>query len=323
MSKDKLFLGVDGGASKTTAILTDNDNQIAGKGTSGSTNLHNQSREKVEYHLDVAISNALGANKLSDVNSLCLGISGIESTKNQQQFINLLKSKYSNKYKRSIILVNDDYIGLRSGSNSNHAIVTISGTGANCYGINNTDESKAGNWGFLVGDQASGFSLGQSLWKAVVKEYDHRSSETELSVAFLDEYTNNDIGELIESVYLQNDPVSYIAQATKILASPDVQRLPAIQSIVKQFINEMLLSIKTVATHLNFDKNTKFDLVLIGGVFDLEELICHKLINKASQYYPKVNIIKPENKPAFGAARVAKAYHHNKDYRLPKLHFII
>lgn len=324
MLSQKYYLGVDGGASKTSAILIDDTNKIVGQGTSGGTNLHNISKETVEKNLISSINIALGDLSLNQATSACFGFAGIENEITRNEIVNIVKQKFGNSIQKNIILVKDEFIGLRAGTLSDNAIILISGTGSNCFGINNTDnEAAAGNQGYLVGDLGSGFSLGQALIMESVKEYDQRSETTALTRAILEQYQQTDLGQFIETVYQSKDPIKYIAQATKILHNHHIYTLPKVELIINQTIIEILLALSTVVTKLGFSNDSQFDVVLVGGVFNLEKVITLPLINQIRRHYPQANINRPQHESAYGACQIAKSYSLDTTYRLPNLHFVI
>src|SRR5215510_14601839 len=72
-SREKLFLGIDGGGTKTHAVITDSSFRVLGEGFSGAGNPLRVGLEEAVLHVEEAVSGACEqvGIELEDVDSAC------------------------------------------------------------------------------------------------------------------------------------------------------------------------------------------------------------------------------------------------------------
>jgi N-acetylglucosamine kinase-like BadF-type ATPase len=76
-SRAKYFLGIDGGGTKTHAVITDASFQIIGEGFSGAGNPLRAGLEEAVAHVEQAIADACAEARIepADIDSACAAIS--------------------------------------------------------------------------------------------------------------------------------------------------------------------------------------------------------------------------------------------------------
>jgi N-acetylglucosamine kinase-like BadF-type ATPase len=89
-----------------------------------------------------------------------------------------------------------------SGSPTGAALALVCGTGSIVYGRTITGELiRAGGWGYLFGDEGSGYAIGVAALRAVMQAYDGRGQKTTLSQLVLDQYHLQTPPELVTKLY--------------------------------------------------------------------------------------------------------------------------
>ena len=72
-------------------------------------------------------------------------------------------------------MVNDALVALEAGAPGEPGVVVISGTGSISYGRNAQGEAaRAGGWGYVLGDEGSGYWIGRAALRAVLRQADRR-----------------------------------------------------------------------------------------------------------------------------------------------------
>ena len=72
-----------------------------------------------------------------------------------------------------IVIVNDALIALETGAPGQPGVVIISGTGSIAYGRNAAGEAaRSGGWGYVLGDEGSGYWIGRAALRAVLRAAD-------------------------------------------------------------------------------------------------------------------------------------------------------
>ena len=121
-------LGVDGGATKTMAVVGDERGNVLGVGLGGPTNYQITGLDMAMEHLGAAVSSALEAAKLSltDISQAVFGMAGADFP---IDFENLKKGISGLYPDLRAEIVNDTWVGFRAGTALPYGGVVISGSG--------------------------------------------------------------------------------------------------------------------------------------------------------------------------------------------------
>lgn len=84
-----------------------------------------------------------------------------------------------------VIVENDAICALASGTYGESGIVLIAGTGSisYCYNKKTNELNRVGGWGYVLGDEGSGYDIGRQALVAIMKSYDGRGKSTQLTEA--------------------------------------------------------------------------------------------------------------------------------------------
>ncbi|MDR4508390.1 MAG: hypothetical protein MRJ65_09175 [Candidatus Brocadiaceae bacterium] len=155
-------LGIEGGGTKTTCFLADENGNVLGRGMGGSSNPYFAGTEEIKAALQESM---LGAIKSSpspvfQIETLCAGVAGAGTEEKKIEIRNLVwkvindhgGARVSKNFtpERHIEIHSDAVIALVAGAHKRHGIVVISGTGSVIYGETEDGKtSRAGGWGNL------------------------------------------------------------------------------------------------------------------------------------------------------------------------------
>src|SRR4030095_12707011 len=90
-------------------------------------------------------------------------------------------------YKARVLVVNDALVALEAGAPRQPGGGIISGTGSISYGRHARGEAaRSGGWGYVLGDEGSGYWIGRAALRAVLREADKRGPETSLTEMLLE-----------------------------------------------------------------------------------------------------------------------------------------
>ena len=178
-------LGIDGGGSRTRALLCDNHGQIIGQGLSRGTNPRTSSAGELKLHLQEAIEQATRSIDCSKILAAHFGIAGAGDARTRAKIQGIAKELLSEQTTRTI--GHDLEIALVGALGSNTGIVLVAGTGSACYGRTCDGRStKCGDWGDLVDDVGSGSWIGLRALQVCVRQTDGRLPESPLKQAVMD-----------------------------------------------------------------------------------------------------------------------------------------
>lgn len=173
------YLGVDGGGSKTLAVVCDESGRIAGRAASGCGN-HQLGVELAQRNIRAAVDDALrqaGIGKKQVVRSV-FGLAGAD----READFRILRPMIAALDMGEHEIVCDTVIGLRAGTKQAHGVVVICGSGTNCYGINRQgEELQVGGFGYAFGDFGGGSDLAVEVFRSVIRAWEGREPFTLLS----------------------------------------------------------------------------------------------------------------------------------------------
>ena len=162
------FLGIDGGGSKTVAVIVDADGNRRGQAQAGSANHHAVSLPTAVANLHQATAGAAQIAGCSlPVAAGWIGTAGMDNSSDYD-----LLMPHLHPLAASIRLTNDAELVL---SVLDHAVgvALIAGTGAIAVGRDHSGRWKrASGWGHILGDEGSGYYIGSQALQAVVRALD-------------------------------------------------------------------------------------------------------------------------------------------------------
>jgi N-acetylglucosamine kinase-like BadF-type ATPase len=213
----ELFLAVDTGGTKTAACLVDlsapQDNCVLGRGLGTAGNPFSVGFAEATRAITNAIEQARSAARRDSghVSRLMLSIAGAANSQISQQFVRWAHDAYQID---QVAIVSDVLPILAAGTPSCCVIALIAVTGSIAFGRAADGRTKrCGGWGYLLGDEGSGYSVGRSALSHALRELEsetlwHPNSLTEAVVSKLQVKT---VTELTRAVYTNADPRSSIA----------------------------------------------------------------------------------------------------------------
>ncbi len=317
MADTRYVLGIDGGSSKTLALLATEDGEIIGRGQGGTSNFYLASDGGWQTALVTAVSQAFISAGMTPfkVNQLCLGLSGVDRPDERQQVSDWLEHQ---QFAEHNFIDNDVFLLLWSGNDQmtqglqGWGAGLIAGTGS--IAIGRTEDgrtARAGGWGYLFGDEGSGFAIGCAALRAVCMAEDGRKPGTMLKDMILDSWRLTSVTDLIPLLYSnnaeRNRKISSLAIVVQEAAS--LQDEVAIK-IEAHAANNLALALGAVCRKLAF--KAEVPLALGGSVITKNELLAAQVLMQLNQQGWKFSPIAYAMVPAEGAVAMALHYLHNR-----------
>lgn len=260
-------LGIDGGGTKTSGVVADENGTVYMQAVGESSNPNTLTQEKFEEVLYKLLKDLQQQNPgvFSKLDMCFAGMSGVGESGLDVEFTGLLKKWLPEKTK--VVVKNDAYNALYSGTLGNPGIVQIAGTGSITFGINYEEKKeRCGGWGYLFDDAGSGYYFGKEALRTVFEEYDGRGTATSMTKKILNAMETEEVPGLISKIYGNVHPRSVISKLSPIV----VEAAEAGDSVAKDIIcaacEEMMKCIEACHRKL-FPPNHPTVIVLSGGVF--------------------------------------------------------
>ena len=212
---DPLYLGIDGGGSKTLAVIVDAQGNERGRGSAAGANHHAAGLPHALAQIELAVHHALAAvGGELPLAGAWVGLAGIDDPTDQALLLPHLRA-----LSHHLRLTNDAelLLGALPGA---LGVALIAGTGAIALGCDAQGQrARANGWGHLIGDEGSGYAIGQAALRAVTRAADGRGPATALCAVVLAAWNLADPAALIPHVYADPDKVVIARLAPLVLAA--------------------------------------------------------------------------------------------------------
>lgn len=269
MNASNLVIGIDGGGSHTVAWLalaeTPQGSVPLGEGRSGGCNPQSVDWELARENLSLAVDGAFRAAGVrpTTVSAACLALAGGDRELPQRQITCWADER---RLARRLRLVNDAVPVLAAGSPKGAGVALIAGTGSIAFGRDAQGRTaRAGGWGYLLGDEGSGYSIAMSGLRYAAKSIDGRCAATQLADLFLQELELVDSSELITAVYRRSSDRAWIASlAHVVFAAAQHDDAVALQIIAKAG-HDLAQMVAAVVRKLDLQRDP-YPLAVAGGI---------------------------------------------------------
>jgi len=299
-------LGIDVGGTKTVCLLADDDARVLALGREEGANLQGAGELALEKVLHLVMESTLAGTGVIP-SAICLGIAGVDRP-GDEAVVRSIMGRIG--YKARILVVNDALIALEAGVGAAPGIVIVSGTGSIAYGRDADGQaSRAGGWGYVLGDEGSGYWIGRLALRAVVRHADGRGRVTSLTPRLLHHFGVAKAAELINKVYHEElAPRSIASLARYVQQSRDEGDLVA-AGILNRAADELITAATAVMNRLELT-DREFTFVLAGGMFHAVPWLCDQMQLLLPALARHSKVIRLEAEPALGAVRLAIAELH-------------
>jgi N-acetylglucosamine kinase-like BadF-type ATPase len=262
-SMSDYLLGIDGGGSKTAVLIARRDGTPLGRGEGGPSNYHAVGKEKAFEALDAAISQAWVDTGMHEqpVAAAVLGMAGVDRTQDSLVFEHWIAKRFRDAQVR---LVNDGQIALAAGTPQGWGIVVLSGTGSIIFGQDEQGQTaRAGGWGYLMGDEGSGYQAALAALQAVAKAFDGRGPATSLTQRVTAFFQAGSPPDLIAAVHQPDRTRAEIARLSRLVDEEALAGDAVAQRIINNAVGELAAGVQAVAVQkLHLDT---LPAVLAGG----------------------------------------------------------
>jgi N-acetylglucosamine kinase-like BadF-type ATPase len=295
-------LGVDGGGTKTHAVVADETGRVLGLAIRGPSNWEEVGLPRAADALERAATTALTEAfvQTADVTASVFGLAGVDWKSDELRIETILRPL---RLGGSVEILNDAYVALRAGTSKPEGVVVIAGTGSVVAGRNAHEESfRTLGLGPYFGDYGGGSDISESALTAVCDAYLGRGPQTRLSEVICAHERVLTVEELLEVVSREQDDLPYVA--SEVLAVAE-EGDPVAREIVRGAGRELGKNAALVARRLGMD-DTPFELVVAGGLFQAEtQLLVEPLFDAVRQVARRARIVRLSTPPVVGAVALA------------------
>ena len=297
-----IFLGIDGGGTKTSCVIGD-ETSVLGSGTSAGSNVVRLGEAKAREGLAAAIGQAcIAANiKPSQIERTCVGLAGA----GRPEVSNLVHRLLAELVSGEIEVVGDMVIALQAAFGNGAGVMVIAGTGSMAYGRDASGNTlRAGGWGFSVFDEGSGHWIGRSAIAAVMRDYDESGEENSVLMNSIKKSWSLTTREQLILAANASPSPDFAGLLPAVLSAADSGDANA-QSILTQAGTELARLAKIVIRRL-FSDGDKVPVAMTGGVFSNCAVVRQVFYNSLRSGYPNCSVNLTVIEPVQGALELAR-----------------
>jgi N-acetylglucosamine kinase-like BadF-type ATPase len=296
-----LVLGVDGGNSKTLALLADETGRVLGAGLSGGSNYQgigiDAAMQAVRAAAEVALRRAAVAP--DDIAYAFYALSGADL---DLDFRRLHPALADLRLAREYVLDNDVVAALLSGTDSPDAVAVVLGAGTNAAGRNAAGTViRFPALGWESGDWGGGGDLAREMVRAIARAWDGRSVATLLTDLVLPALDLSDAEALIAGLHAKEIRFRRLLELVPLVFVAADRGDTIARDLVTQAGEEAAVMAVTILRRLGL-LTAQPDVVLGGSLFRSEnDLLLTVIADRVTEAAPDARLILPEMEPAAGA----------------------
>lgn len=298
------ILGIDGGGTKTVAVIANLRGNVLGRGVSGASNYQTVGLDHAIATLKEASEKALAAAgiKKHGVRVACLGLAGVGRETDRALMLPTIKElNLANR----IILEHDAAIALAGATACQPGVIVLAGTGSMAFGISKLGMRKrAGGWGNVLGDEGSAYYIGRRALAAACKAYDGRGQKTALVDKLMEYLKLDDFTDLVKKIYHREALPQNIASIAPLVSQLAKSGDKVATEILKDAARELALAANAVINGLDM-KDENFQVAVSGSVFNAGKPLLIPFAESVKSTAPRAAIIQPKFEPAIGAVFLA------------------
>jgi N-acetylglucosamine kinase-like BadF-type ATPase len=293
-----LCIGLDVGGSKTELLASRSRDDERIRLTGPGANIQRIGIEASARTLADLIQRALRQYAAPQLASVCAGIAGAGRASDQDALAQHLLTLLDLSPAPHVQIVHDAQIALEAAFNEGSGMIVIVGTGSVVFARTQDGTlMRTGGWGYLLGDEGSGFALGQSGLRAVAHAIDG-GPPTMLQQQVADQYGLDTRDQLIHQVYQHDWPMQDVAPLV-IEAALDGDAVA--RQIVDDQTDQLTCQVEWLIGRCD---ETEPRIALMGGL--IRETHYAKVLQRTlTERLPNWSVQTLDQRPVVGALRLA------------------
>jgi glucosamine kinase len=299
---ESLVVGIDGGGSKTRAILADERGETLIEAVGAGSAVKPGAAEQSAGIIAGVVRDALESAERTDTpRVLCVGVAGVGRESERQA---LWEALTTHALAEEVVVQSDFEIALEDAFGDGAGVLLIAGTGSSAFGRGPAGNTgRCGGWGPVVGDEGGGAWIGRRALSVVAAAADGREPETALTGAVLTATESAEATALIHWAAAAT-PATLASLAPVVMTVADAGDLRA-NAIVSMAVEELALHVRALARQLFTDERASVPVALSGGLLRRGGPLRKRLEHRLKTAVPGAHVHAGDVDPARGAVRGA------------------
>jgi N-acetylglucosamine kinase-like BadF-type ATPase len=299
-----LYVGVDGGGTKTLAVITDGQFRVIGEGLSGPSNFLRVGVEEATLAVERAVCIAClkAGVRLENITAAGFGLAGVQHHEHNATMLRALRRRLPF---RDVTLVSDARSALAGATDLQPGVVVIAGTGSVAFGVDALGRTaQSGGWGPMMGDEGSGYDIARHALTAVACALDGRCAQTTLTARVCERFGVASPDDLLPAVYGSERKHAELASLAQIVEEEASAGDEVARSILADAGRSLGDAVVAVVRRLRVEQSA-FMVGYVGGVFNAGALVLGPMEERIAEVAPRAVVRAPLLGPAIGATKLA------------------
>ncbi len=286
----KYVIGIEGGGTKSLAAALSLDRKILDWARGTGMNLQNTPEERLKETLTRLVEQF--QTRLGRPSGLCAGLAGCDRIQDKQKLKGILKDLFPGT---PCLAESDARVALYGAFEEEPGILVISGTGSVAIGQDGQGRvARAGGWGYLLGDEGSGYSVGREALRVCLF-----GRKTKLKSLVRKAIGVKKTEQVIPWIHAQEDVPKTLAWLAPLVFQAASQKDPAALEIVEAAAAALSDLCFDTAEALRLDRPRA---AFGGGLLTRSTPLARRLRELLEERFL---LVRPRNDPAKGAALLA------------------
>jgi glucosamine kinase len=295
-----IYLGIDGGGTKTTCVVAD-EHSVLGSATCGGSNITRLGEARVREALYAAVREACTRAKVNpeNIESTCVGLSGA----GRPEVRDAVSLMMANIVGGRVQVVSDLETSLEAAFGGGAGVIIIGGTGSIACGRDaNGRTARAGGWGLAISDEGSGEWIGRAAVSAVLSAKD-AGEDPPLLADILQLWNLSTLDELVRHANA-SPPPNFASLFPTVLKAAEAGQGPALK-VLRTAGTALAGLVNNVIGRL-FADGGGVPVAMSGGVFRQSELVRQVFYNDVIEAFPQARVRSTVVEAVEGALALAR-----------------
>ena len=300
--------GVDGGATKTVAVVGRLDGTLLASARGASSNYHNIGVGKAAKSIRICVNSACRCAQASSGNleTVIMGLAAMDSPMDFRAGQRV--AGLTGLGKRRIV-VHDSLIAIYAATLGRPGIVVNAGTGSFAAGISTSRRTiRAGGWGNVIDDEGSAYHVGKLGIRAALRALDGTERKTAIAKLVVRKFKLQTLEDIVHEVYNRPMTVKEISSVSKLVAQAAVNGDKVARGIFAYEGRALATLVSTIARRLDM-ATSKVNIYCTGGVFKAGPILLNPFRKELRRNVPSFVLRRPRFEPVIGAFVLALKEH--------------
>lgn len=296
-----IYLGVDGGGSKTSCWIGD-ETAVLGRGRAEGSNLVRVGEAKAGHALARAIELACADAKISPdkIDCACVGVAGAA----RPEVSSPIKRILSAILRAPVEVVGDMVIAMEAAFGDGPGVVVISGTGSIAYGRDMHGQTvRVGGWGSAISDEGSAYWIGKAAVMAALRDFDE-GQPTVLMEAVMKSWQVETQAQMVMMANATSPTADFAGLCPAVCLAADMGDTSARRVLGRA--GRELAALATIAVRRLFEGKRTIEVAMAGSVFAYSHIVREAFTAEVRNGQPEIAVHATVVEPVSGALSLAR-----------------